>query len=355
MNRWICLESVLAFEKLICHKEVRMNTAQKKSSGLWIAVSILGLFLFFSLLLNFGMLAGFRAQQVSGMAKLDGYPQDQHPRFQEYWSYGHGQAKVVHIQLNGAIMREQEHGGLFPRIDQVSSVLKQIRRATDDPQVQAILMELNSPGGAVTPSDEIYFALQAFKRTGQKRKVIVFTRDMAASGAYYIAMAGDYFVAEPTSIIGSVGVIMQSLNLTGLADKIGISDVTITAGKNKDLLNPFQPVNPAHVANLQSLINDSYARFLGIVKLARPEVNRDLLDGRVYSARDALKQGMIDEIGYWPTAVKATATLLNEEDVKIMRYEEPTGLAALFSKMELPEIPMLINGQHPQMLYIWKP
>ncbi|MFC1468128.1 signal peptide peptidase SppA [Verrucomicrobiota bacterium] len=333
-----------------------MTTTKKKTSGLWIAVGILGLFLFFSLLLNLGLFAGISAKSAGGtIPKFDGYPKDQHPRFEEHWSYGHGEAKVVHIKLNGAIMREPERGGLFPRVDIVQSVLQQIRAAANDSDVRAILMELNSPGGAVTPSDEIYAALQGFKESKPGRKVIIFTRDLAASGAYYIAMAGDYFVAEPTSIIGSVGVIMQTLNLKGLAEKIGVTDVTITAGKNKDLLNPFQPVDPAHIANLQALINDSYARFIAIVKHARPNVDRDLLDGRVYAARDALKREMIDEIGYWPSAIKATATLLAEEDVKLVRYKAPTGLAALFSQMRMPDVPSLISGQRPQMLYIWKP
>lgn len=332
-----------------------MTTTQKKTSGLWIAISILGLFLSFSLLLNLGLFAGISAHKSGSTARLNGYPEDQFPDFKEYWSYGQGEEKVVHIQLNGAIMREPEQGGFFPRPDIITSILQQIRAATNDREVRAIMMELNSPGGGVTPSDEIYAALQGFKASSSDRKVIIFTRDLAASGAYYIAMAGDYFVAEPTSIIGSIGVIMQSINLKGLAEKIGVTDVTITAGKNKDLLNPFQAVDPAHVANLQALVNDSYARFLAIVNHARPNVNRELLDGRVYSARDALKYEMIDEIGYWPSAVKAAATLLGAEDVQIVRYEAPTGLAALLSRMHMPVVPSLISGGRPKMMYIWKP
>lgn len=333
-----------------------MNTVKKKSTGLWIVLSILGLFLILSLFLNIGLLAGITAKtSTKGLSKRSRLAKDQFPQFEECWSFGHGKAKVVHITLNGAIMREAEQRGLFPRADIVSSVLSQIRAASNDSSVRAILMELNSPGGAVTPSDEIYTALHQFKKSADNRKVIIFTRDLAASGAYYIAMGGDYFIAEPTSIIGSVGVIMQSMNLQGLAEKVGITDVTITAGKNKDLLNPFQPVNPAHIANLQTLINDSYARFLAIVQRARPNVNRDLLDGRVYSARDALEQEMIDQIGYWPDALKATATLLNEDAIKLVRYEMPTGFAALLSQMKMPDVTALISHQRPRMLYMWKP
>lgn len=333
-----------------------MTTIKKQTTGLWIAISILGLFLFFSFLLNIGLFAGISAKNMSSSSQqLKGRPADEYPQFEEYWSYGRGTAKVVHIQLNGAIMREADLGGLFPRVDIVTSVLDQIRAATNDEKVRAILMELNSPGGGVTPSDEIYTALQEFKASKEGRKVSIFTRDLAASGAFYIAMAGDYFIAEPTSIIGSVGVIMQSMNFQGLAEKIGVTDVTITAGKNKDLLNPFRAVNPDHIANLQTLIDDSYARFIGIVLHARPHIDRVLLDGRVYSARDALQQEMIDEIGYWPAAVKATATLLKEDDIQLVRYEAKTGLAALFAQMRLPDVPSMISGQRPKMLFIWKP
>lgn len=335
-----------------------MTTTKKKTTGLWVAIAMLAIFLFFSFLLNLGLFAGLSAKSVSGsLSEFSGYPEDQYPSYEEVWSYGHGKEKVVHIQLNGAIMRGQNQGGLFPRPDIVQSVLSQIQVASNDEDVTAILMELNSPGGAVTPSDEIYAALLAFKKSEEGRKVVIFTRDLAASGAYYIAMAGDYFIAEPTSIIGSVGVIMQSFNMEGLAEKIGITDVTITAGKNKDLLNSFRPVKPAHVANLQALINDSYARFLAIVLHSRPNIDRDLLDGRVYSARDALGHEMIDEIGYWPAAVKATATLLNVDDIRLVRYEAPTGFAAILSQMnmQVPDVQAMLSGHRSQMLYMWKP
>jgi protease-4 len=333
-----------------------MTATNKKTTGLWVTVSILGLFLFFSFLLNIGLFAGMSAGNLAGKAsRFSGYPESQLPQFDEVWTFGCGKKKVVHIQLNGAIMREAEQQGFFPRVDIVQSVLSQIEAAANDDGVSAILMELNSPGGAVTPSDEIYAALLGFKERKSGRKVMVFTRDLAASGAYYIAMAGDYFVAEPTSIIGSVGVIMQSINMQGLAEKIGITDVTITAGKNKDLLNPFQPVDPEHVKNLQVLINDSYARFLAIVLHSRPEIDRDLLDGRVYSARDALNYKLIDEIGYWPTALSAVATLLDEEDIRLVRYEMPTGFAAFLAQMQMPDVQTLLRPQRAQMLYMWKP
>ena len=148
---------------------------------------------------------------------------------------------------------------------------------------------------------------------------------------------------------------MQSMNFEKLAEKIGVTDVTITAGKNKDLLNPFRPVKDAHVESLQKLVDDSYTQFVNLVLAARPNVSVDLLDGRVYSATDALEFGMIDEIGYWEQAVNSAGSLIGEENIRIVKYEEPIGFATFFAQMQLPEVPTMLTNQRPQMLYMWRP
>ncbi|AKJ65482.1 signal peptide peptidase SppA [Kiritimatiella glycovorans] len=325
----------------------------KSTLGLWITVAMLAFFLLMSGAVNLGLLAGMSAG--GGESLTAKYPVDQEPRLRERWSYGYGETKVARIPLMGPIMRGGQ-GGLFEAAGMVESVLAQIRTAQNDGDVEAIILEVDSPGGAVTASDELYMALRRFRESTPERKVVIFVRDMAASGAYYVAMAGDRLIAEPTSIVGSVGVLFQSLNVRGLSEKIGVEDVTITSGRHKDLLNPFREVQEEDVEILQKLVDDAYRRFAGIVMEARGFENLDLLDGRVFPARTAKENGLIDEIGYWEHAVNAAAGLLGAEELYVVRYEMPRGLAALFGRMESRlGIDRLARISSPRLYYLWNP
>jgi protease-4 len=286
------------------------------------------------------------------------YPRDEIPKLEETWSSGSGDVKVVRIPLDGVIMRAEEEGFLTVRTDMVESILTQVRAAERDPDMRAIILEVNSPGGGVTPSDEIYNALSKFRASRPDRRVVVFVRDLGASGAYYAAMAGDFIIAEPTAVVGSIGVIMQSMNFKGLSDKIGITDVTIKSGANKDMLNPFQSVNSNQVALLQVLIDEMQDRFSGIVaesrkidRAARPE----LFDGRIFSAATALDNGLIDQIGYWDDALARTAQLLDTGALRVVRYEPQR---TFFEQLMEGKSPVVLPGlklQSPQFLYLWKP
>ena len=286
------------------------------------------------------------------------YPRDEDPKLDETWSFGSGNVKVARIPLDGVIMRTEEEGFLTARSDMVASILTQVRAAERDPEMRAIILEVNSPGGGVTPSDEIYNALRGFRASRPDRRVVVFIRDLGASGAYYAAMAGDFIIAEPTAVVGSIGVIMQTMNFQGLSEKIGITDVTIKSGANKDMLNPFQPVNTNQVALLQKLIDEMQTRFSGIVTESRkldPSAAAGLFDGRIFSASDALDKGLIDQIGYWNDALSCTAKLLDTGALKVIRYEpQRTFIEQLFegkSPVVLPNLKL----HSPQFLYLWKP
>ncbi len=287
------------------------------------------------------------------------YPCDEAPKLDETWSFGSGNIKVVRIPLEGVIMRAEDEGFLTARPDMVENVLVQVRAAERDPEMRAIILEVNSPGGGVTPSDEIYNALSRFRASRPDRRVVIFIRDLGASGAYYAAMAGDFIIAEPTAAVGSIGVIMQALNLQGLSEKIGITDVTIKSGANKDLLNPFQPVDTNQVALLQELIDDMQARFAGIVAESRqldPAAAPELFDGRIFSADAALEKGLIDAIGYWNDALAHTARLLDTGALRVIRYEaEKTFLEYLLEGKNPVPLPSLKSIHAPQFLYLWKP
>lgn len=320
--------------------------------GYWIAIALLTIALFWSVIINFGLSMVFLGGSSEQSAN---YPVDAEPAFEEIWSLGYGETKVVRIDLSGVIVRGGEQRLLGFEPDMVSSILSQIQAASNDFSVRAILLEVDSPGGAVTPSDEIYTALRRFKQEDDRRKVLVFIRDLGASGAYYAAMAGDYIMAEPTAIVGSVGVIMQSYNMKELGDRIGVKSVTIASGINKDMLNPLEEVNPQHVEMLQDLVDDMQDRFASIVTESRGLDGRELLDGRVFTAQAALENRLIDAVGYWPDAVGKMAEMLGEEDLYMVRYVEQRGFLETLFGVKAPSLPGLDALDSPRLLYQWKP
>ena len=337
-----------------------MEKQKRKSNvGFWITISLLTVFLIVSLFVNAGLLIGMAAKMTGRVATVSGAV-DEFPSFMEEWSYGEGESKAVRIAVGGLITRETESSIFAVKYDKIEAIIRQIKAASNDASVRAIIVEMNTPGGAITPSDEIYQALLDFKSTSVDRKVVVYMQDLAASGGYYIAMAGDYLIAQPTAVVGSIGVIMQSLNLKGLSEKIGITDTTIKSGKNKDLLNPFQDTNPEQLALLQELIDDMYGRFLNIVSTGRqidPDDLKTLADGRIFTARQALDHGLIDQIGYWDDVVKVTTDILGESSVKIVRFQHRAGFADIFSMIHSPFnwSSALSDANTPRLMYLWRP
>ena len=326
--------------------------ARRKSKwGLWVAIWVLTFLLLGSWLVNFGLMVSFFGSEVGSEVG----PVDAEPSFREIWSSGYGDVKVVRMELSGLIMRGAEEKLFGMAADPVETLLRQIRCAEKDEEVRAILLEVDSPGGAVTPSDEIYEALRRFRASEEGRFVVVHIRDVGASGAYYVAMAADYLMAEPTAIVGSVGVIMQSLNMKVLSDRIGLSAVTIKSGENKDLLNPFEEVNTNQVALLQEVVNGMQDRFAGLVVETRGLENRSLLDGRIFLADDALQAGLIDGVGYLDQALTKLAELIKVDDLYVVRYEKKRDVWDAFLGARVPSFSAnsFIGG--PRLLYLWRP
>ncbi len=323
----------------------------------WITISFLVVILIISLAMNGGFLLSLAVKRST--IHLSQRAEDEFPRFTEKWSYGSGAAKVVRIPVKGIIVREAGDGLFFPQYDKIELILSKIRAAKNDSTVKGLIVEVDSPGGAITPSDEIYHALQSFKESDPNRKIVVFTKDLAASGGYYVAMAADGIIAAPTAIVGSIGVIMQTLNWRELSEKVGISDTTIKSGKNKDLLNPFREVSSNQVALLQSLVDSMHKRFSTIVGTQRgfdQAQLTELADGRIFSAEEALDQGLIDQIGYWDEVVKHLTDLLDEVSVKIVRYERKVDLFDWVTEMRSPlQLSSWIGKETPRLMYLWKP
>ena len=173
-------------------------------------------------------------------------------------------AKIALIQITGMIADADRPGLITKGENPVSRLVESLRKAAKDSKIKAIVLRINSPGGTVTASDIVYREIQHFKRT-TKKPVVVLMSDVAASGGYYIACAGDEIIAHPTTITGSIGVIIQTFNFSEGMRRIGIKADAITSGPNKAAGSPFEPMPPEHRALLQGLVDEFYDNFVAIV------------------------------------------------------------------------------------------
>ena len=258
---------------------------------------------------------------------------DDFPSFNEIWSCGDNtddSAKIVRIPLEGVIMLEEGRWGV--KSGSALMALQSIQRATLDKDVRGIIMEIDSPGGGVTASDIIWNALQEFKASDTNRAVVAMMGDTCASGGYYVAAAADAIVAHPTTLTGSIGVIFESLNIRELADKIGVKDVSISSGDNKQMLSPFHDLTDEQRKMLQDSVDKLNGRFIDIVAEGR-ELSRDkvaeIADGRIFIAEEALRHDLVDLIGYFPDALDEMAELIGTDSLHVVRYERKSSLMDL--------------------------
>ncbi len=301
------------------------NEPKSKRGCLWALVGLCALTIIAGTVILLASMA--LGRQVIGHADdSDEWGVDEYPILDEVWSYGAGETKVVTVPIRGFISLDDSGGGMLSSADSSTQLaLMAIRRATHDPDVRALILDIDSGGGGITASDIIYQSLMDFRAADEARVIVAIFGDVAASGAYYIAIAADHIMARPTSITGSIGVLMQSINARELADKVGIHDVTIKSGRNKDLLNPLQDMTEEQRLLLQGIVDDLYKRFVSLVAERRGmpvEKVREIADGRVITAEEAVRVGLVDEIGYWDDALAATSDLLEVKEVKVFRYEE---------------------------------
>jgi protease IV len=195
-------------------------------------------------------------------------------------------------------------------IADVDDLVREIKAYRDDPAVRAVVIRINSPGGAVAPTQELYGALRRLREAG--KPVVASLGSVAASGGYYVAVAADQIYANPGTLTGSIGVIMQLANLNALMKKVGVEYVVVKAGQFKDLGNVGRPMSVEERRVLQALLDDVHGQFVGAVadgrKLERSQVQQ-FADGRVFSGSQAKALRMIDALGGLEDAVDGAATL----------------------------------------------
>ena len=191
-------------------------------------------------------------------------------------------------------------------------VTEQLHRYRDLPSVKAVVLRVNSPGGAVAPSQEIYQEILTFRRE-TKKLVVASLGSVAASGGYYIAAAADRIVANPGSLTGSIGVILQIPNLGGLLQKVGIKATVIKSGENKDLASMTRDLTDSERRILQEVLDDVHGQFIDAVAAGR-HMDRTrvepLADGRIFSGRQALGLGLVDELGDLSEAIGRAGALV---------------------------------------------
>ena len=265
---------------------------------------------------------------------------------------------IAWIKVRGVIAQDN-NSGTFSRPSGATAIAKRIRQAAEDKNVKAIVLDINSPGGTVASVQNIYSELLRAKEKG--KKIVALFRDVAASGGFYIAMAADKIVAEPGTITGSVGVIMQTSNVEGLFEKIGVKMIPITSGKYKDMGSAYRPMTDAEKAILQDMVNDTYTQFFAAVKAGRPNVKPEDLteytDGRVFTGQRAFNLGFIDKLGGEEEARLLAGELAGLKNPKILS-QRTDGIRdfifSLGSNMENQTLAKQLQSlATPSVSYLW--
>ena len=275
--------------------------------------------------------------------------------------------KILLIDIDGPISNRPKKTLVGFRSDtgMVDRIREILKKAEKDKNIKGILLRVNSPGGTVTSSDIIYHEIKSFKERF-KVKVYVSVIDVAASGGYYVALAGDRIMVHPTSLVGSIGVLALKLNLESLMDKVGVEWEVVKSSKKKDFMSPFRPLTKEERVLFQETIDRYYDRFVDLVVLNRDGLDvkevRALADGRVYNARQALNNHLVDSIGYLKDLVELAKKELDQPDLKVVTYSRPREYKSNYysSIGSTPKISLINldlgfdwNQISPQFLFLW--
>ena len=280
---------------------------------------------------------------------------------------GEGDAKVLLVEIDGVITESSEVSDFFGTVSEgmVGRLHEELEMARADEQVKALVLRINSPGGTVTGSDLLYDEIRRF-RDERKVPVVAQLMGVAASGGYYVALAANEIHAQPTTVTGSIGVIFSGFNLAGLMEKLGVENQAITSGSYKDSGSMLRRMRPDERAQLQTVIDDLYERFLAVVKSGRtklaPEKIRALADGRIFSANQALEAGLVDQISSLDASVRRARELAGLTSAQVVTYHRPREYAnnyytrASIQRKPLVDLwPDVIPNRGPAFLYLWAP
>jgi protease-4 len=286
--------------------------------------------------------------------------------------------KVAMITVSGMIINAKSSGILSNRPNPVSDFREALDAAAKDPSVKAVLLRINSPGGTVTASAMMYNDLLNFKKKTGK-PVVTCMMDLCASGGYYLSCASDYRIAYPTTITGSIGVIMETVNINGTLKKIGVATEAVKSAQNKDMGSPFKPIagdmdkplSENDRALLQGIIDEYYAEFKNVVK-ASPHKIKDadwgtVTDGRVVTGKDAARLGLIDQTGDLDAAIAKAKSMAGISKARVIVYSRSeSGKSTIYANSQTPaanqtvnmlnlnvDLGTMLQQREPQFLYQW--
>jgi protease-4 len=283
----------------------------RRRAGLWIVVILLAIGLAISVLVNM-------AQLGTTLAGAD---------VRQTTISGEGADKIAVVPIDGLI--DDNSTETFDK------VLKEVEK---DSAVKALVVEIDTPGGSATASDEMYHRLDRFKND-KHIPVVVAMRGMATSGGYYVSCAADYIFAEPGCLTGNIGVLFPRFNMSQMLDKWGVAETTLTATvpghSYKNAGSMFKPDNPQDEAYLQGLVDDTFAQFKGVVQTGRKgklnDKQKDIFSGKAFIAQDALDRGLIDQIGYPDKAYDYAASAAGVTNHTVVRYTPSATLMQLLT------------------------
>jgi len=284
--------------------------------------------------------------------------------YEEEYVAGDGSDKIAVLPVEGEITSADDSlGGTQPMVTP-EGLADALQQAGEDTSVAAVVLEVNSPGGGVTASDEMHQSILDFRENSGK-PVVVSMGDMAASGGYYISTAADRIVANETTLTGSLGVIFQLNNFAEAADKYGIKQVVIKSGKYKDIGNAFREMKPEEREIFQSLVDESYSEFVDVISEGRdiPEDRvREIADGRIYSGSQAKDLGLVDSFGGLDEASAIAGKLAGTNDTIVVRYvQEPTLIETLMARFapQEPQAQQIMDAAglnlEPKPYYLYQP
>ncbi len=254
----------------------------------------------------------------------------------------HTNDKIAVLSVDGVIASF----GNSPTADLVTQIKDQLELAGKDDDVKAVILKVDSPGGEVLASDEIYRAIREFQKEHDK-PVVASMGSLAASGGYYVSAPCRWIVANELTITGSIGVIMQSFNFSGLMDKVGVQPVTFKSGKFKDMMSSTkkpEEISPEEKQMVQRLIDETFEKFKSVVAEGRGWAKKengdegralasnwkDFADGRILSGKQALELGFVDELGDFDAAVDRTKNIAGITDAALIEYQQPFDFSNLF-------------------------
>lgn len=264
--------------------------------------------------------------------------------YEEYFADSAGPTEHYHsgdkLASKSKIARIHIGGTIMPPF--TNRILKSIKQAQEDDAVKGVLLVINSPGGLVSDSHQIYHRLVELR---EKKPIFVSMESLAASGGYYIAMgAGEKgkIFAEPTTWTGSIGVIIPRYDVSELAGKLGVKSDPLKTGPFKDALSPFRPLTPEERAVWDNILNQAFEEFLLVIDTNRPKLDMEqvkkLATGQIYTAKDALKNGLIDQIGYEEDALRELKKQAGIENARVVEYHFPVAfLDMLLGSADLRE------------------